>query len=460
MGTITEEIRIEILENMEEFLQKNDDERIREFIENVHPADIAEVLVDLEDEDQNRLFTLLPWDMATDVLEDINSETFSRLIRALPIEKKIVVLDMMSTDDMVDKLGELSELRQQEIISFLNDEDADDVKALLVYDEDTAGGIMTKEYISVYQDITCYEAIEVLREESPDAETIYYVFVTDHEKRLVGVISLRELIVSKPDQLIEEVMSPNVISVNVNDDQEEVARDVQKYDLLAIPVTDDEDTLVGIITVDDVIDVFEEEATEDILKFVGSSELEDYDDEGLVTKIVTSVRSRLPWLIVTVFGGLLSATVISGFQDALSTNAALALFMPLLAGMGGNVGTQSSTLTVRNIATGNIDSGDVAKTLVHEIFVGLLVGLACSLLVAAIVFFMQEGNYLLCLIVGLAMWANMITAATIGTLVPLTFKKIGIDPAVASAPFITTTIDITGLSIYFTLATLMITNLG
>jgi magnesium transporter len=460
MGTITEEIRIEILENMEEFLQKNDDERIREFIENVHPADIAEVLVDLEDEDQNRLFTLLPWDMATDVLEDINSETFSRLIRALPIEQKIVVLDMMSTDDMVDKLGELSELRQQEIISFLNDEDADDVKALLVYDEDTAGGIMTKEYISVYQDITCYEAIEVLREESPDAETIYYVFVTDHEERLVGVISLRELIVSKPGQLIEEIMSPNVISVNVNDDQEEVARDVQKYDLLAIPVTDDEDTLLGIITVDDVIDVFEEEATEDILKFVGSSELEDYDDEGLVTKIVTSVRSRLPWLIVTVFGGLLSATVISGFEDALSTNAALALFMPLLAGMGGNVGTQSSTLTVRNIATGNIDSGDVAKTLVHEIFVGLLVGLACSLLVAAIVFFMQEGNYLLCLIVGLAMWANMITAATIGTLVPLTFKKIGIDPAVASAPFITTTIDITGLSIYFTLATLMITNLG
>jgi magnesium transporter len=460
MDTITEEIRIEILENMEEFLQKNDDERIREFIENVHPADIAEVLVDLEDEDQNRLFTLLPWDMATDVLEDINSETFSRLIRALPIEQKIVVLDMMSTDDMVDKLGELSELRQQEIISFLNDEDADDVKALLVYDEDTAGGIMTKEYISVYQDITCYEAIEVLREESPDAETIYYVFVTDHEERLVGVISLRELIVSKPGQLIEEIMSPNVISVNVNDDQEEVARDVQKYDLLAIPVTDDEDTLLGIITVDDVIDVFEEEATEDILKFVGSSELEDYDDEGLVTKIVTSVRSRLPWLIVTVFGGLLSATVISGFEDALSTNAALALFMPLLAGMGGNVGTQSSTLTVRNIATGNIDSGDVAKTLVHEIFVGLLVGLACSLLVAAIVFFMQEGNYLLCLIVGLAMWANMITAATIGTLVPLTFKKIGIDPAVASAPFITTTIDITGLSIYFTLATLMITNLG
>jgi magnesium transporter len=460
MDKMTEELRIEILENMEEFLRNNDDEKIREFIEIVHPADIAEVLVDLEDEDQNRLFTLLPWDMATDVLEDINSETFSRLIRALPIEQKIIVLDMMSSDDMVDKLGELSEIRQQEIISFLNEEDADDVKALLVYDEDTAGGIMTKDYIAVPQNITCFEAIELLREESPDAETIYYVFVTGKHDMLVGVISLRELIVSKPGQLIEEIMNPNVISVNVNEDQEEVARDVSKYDLLAIPVVDDEDTLVGIITVDDVIDVIEEEATEDILKFVGSSELEDYDDEGLGTKIVTSVRSRLPWLIVTVFGGLFSASVIQGFQDALSANTALALFMPLLAGMGGNVGTQSSTLTVRNIATGNIDTGDVIKTLIHEIFVGLLVGLACSCLVAAVVLFMQNGNYLLCLIVGLAMWANMTTAATIGTIVPLTFKRIGIDPAVASAPFITTTIDIIGLSIYFTLATVLMTNLG
>lgn len=455
-----EELRLEILENMEEFLLQNDDEKIREFIEIVHPADIAEVLVDLEDDDQIRLFTLLPWDVATDVLEDINSETFSRLIRALPIEQKIVVLDMMSSDDMVDKLGELSEIRQQQIMSYLNDEDADDVKALLVYDEDTAGGIMTKDYIAFPQNITCFEAIDMLREESPDAETIYYIFVVGEYDRLVGVLSLRELIVSKPGQLIEEIMNPNVISVNVNEDQEEVARDVSKYDLLAIPVVDDEETLIGIITVDDVIDVIEEEATEDILKFVGSSELEDYDDEGLGVKIITSVRSRLPWLIITVFGGLFSASVISGFQDALSTNTALALFMPLLAGMGGNVGTQSSTLTVRNIATGNIDTGDVIKTLIHEIFVGLLVGLACSCLVAVIVLFMQHGNYLLCVIVGLAMWANMVTAATIGTLVPLTFKRIGIDPAVASAPFITTTIDITGLTIYFTLATMLMTNLG
>lgn len=460
MDKKNEELRLVVLENMDEFLLQNDDEKIREFIEIVHPADIAEVLVDLEDDDQIRLFTLLPWDMATDVLEDINSETFSRLIRALPIEQKIVVLDMMSSDDMVDKLGELSELRQLEIMSFLNDEDADDVKALLVYDEDTAGGIMTKDYISILQDITCFEAIERLREEAPDAETVYYIFVTDHQERLVGVISLRELIVSKPDQLIEEIMNPNVISVSIDDDQEEVARDVSKYDLLAIPVIDDEHTLLGIITVDDVIDVLEDEATEDILKFVGSSELEDFDDEGLAIKIVTSVRSRLPWLIVTVFGGLLSASVISGFQSALSTNATLALFIPLLAGMGGNVGTQSSTLTVRNIATGNIDTGDVSKTLVHEIFVGLLVGMACSALVACIVLFLEDGNYLMSLIVGLAMWANMITAATIGTLVPLTFKRIGIDPAVASAPFITTTIDIIGLTIYFSLATILMTNLG
>ncbi len=461
MEEFNEELQIEILENMSEFLQNHEDEEIREFIENVHPADIAETMVDLEDDEQNKLFELLPWDIATEVLENISSETFSRLIRALPIEMKTVVLDMMSSDDMVDKLGELSDLRRQEIISFLNDEDADDVKALLFYDEDSAGGIMTKDYISLLQKTTCYDAIEYLREEAPDAETIYYVFVTDVREHLVGVISLRELILSRPDQLIMEIMNPNVISVNVNDDQEEVARVVSKYDLLAIPVVDDEDKLLGMITVDDVIDVIEEEATEDILKFVGSSELEDYDDDdGLFTKIITSVRSRLPWLIITVFGGLLSASVIKGFQTELSANTTLALFMPLLAGMGGNIGTQSSTLTVRNIAVGHIEGGDVIKTLIHEIFVGLLVGFACSFLVAIVVLFLQSGSYLLCVIVGLSMWANMVTAATIGTLVPLTFKKIGIDPAVASAPFITTTIDITGLTIYFTLASIMITNLG
>ena len=460
MSIYSEEERISILENMDEFIRNNDDEKIREFIELVHPADIAEILIDLEVEDRNRLFGILPWDIATSVLEEINSETFSELIYALPIEQKIVVLDMMSQDDIVDKLGELSEKRRAEILSYLNDEDANEVKELLIFDEDTAGGIMTKDYIAIKKDITCYEAIDVLREEGPDAETIYYVFVIDDLDVLVGVISLRELIVSTPTQLIEEIMNPNVINVNVDEDQEEVARLVSKYNLLAMPVVDDNGKLSGIITVDDIIDVIEEEATEDILKFVGSSELEDFEDENFITKIKYSVRSRLPWLIITVFGGLLSASVISRFQNALSVNTSIALFMPLLAGMGGNVGTQSSTITVRGIAMGNVESEDILETIFQEILVGISVGFVCSLLVAIIVFITQSGNYWLCFIVGVAMWANIVTAATIGTLVPITFKKIGIDPAVASAPFITTTIDITGLTIYFTLATAMITNLG
>jgi len=449
----------EYLSNIEMLLIENREVELHNYLENMHAADISEVLENLEAEDQKAVFGLLSDEAATEVLEELNAEDFSNLIKALTYEKKVAILDLMSQDDIVDKLSELTEDRQKEIIAFLDYESAVDVKDLLLYDDDTAGGIMTKDFVSIKKDYSIYYAIETLRAIAPDAETIYYVYVTDDHDRLVGVLSLRELIISSPTKTVDTIMNKNVISVNIHDDQEGVAKIVSKYDLLAVPVLDDNDVIQGIITVDDIIDVIQEEAAEDFYKFVGASDEEDYENDDLIfDRVKNSVKSRLPWLIITIFGGLFSARVISNFQTTISANASLALFMPLLTGMGGNVGTQSSTITVRNLATHTIEGNNIAKTLIHEISVGLLVGLICALIVAISATIMKT-EYYIAAIVGISMLANITTAATIGTLVPLVFKKIGVDPAVASAPFITTTIDLTGLTIYFSLATFMMSKL-
>lgn len=450
------EENIEIMvEKVLELIHAKEDLPLIHYLEELHPADIAEIIWELEDGDRDRLFGVLSWEDASRVLEELDGETFSDLIHTLTREQKVKILDLMSQDDIVDHLSELSDDRRREILSLLDKEDAEDVRELLVYQEDTAGGIMTKDFVALDKDKTIYRAIETLREEAPDAETIYYVYVVDKDERLKGVITLRELIVSKPNKLIEDIMIDNIIRVNVNTDQEEVARIFSKYDFLALPVVDDDDVLRGIITVDDIIDVIEEEATEDIMKLAGTSENEDaMEEEKIFLSIWLSIKARLPWLIITIFGGLLSANVVNGFQASLDKNTTIALFMPLLAGMGGNVGTQSSTVTVRSIAMGHIQGMEAFKTLFQEILIGVSVGLICSCIVA-VISFVWKAQMILSLIIGLSMLANIVTAATIGTMVPLVFKRVGVDPAVASAPFITTTIDITGLSIYFTLATIM-----
>lgn len=448
----------EYLSKIEELLEKNRELELHKYLEDMHAADIAEVLENLEDDQQMVVFGLLSDEQATEVLEEINSEHFSDILKDLSYEKKVTLLENMSQDDIVDKLSDLSASRQQEIIAFLDYEDAADVKELLIYEEGTAGRLMTKDYVSIRKNYSVYYAIESLRSTAPDAETIYYIYVTDEIDRLVGVISLRELIISAPNRSVDSIMNENIITVNVNEDQENVARVVSKYDLLAVPVVDNNNVLLGIITIDDVLDIIEEEATEDIFKFAGTSEDEIYEsDTTLFNRVKNSIKSRLPWLIITIFGGILSSRVLANYQETITANASLALFMPLLTGIGGNVGTQSSTITVRNIATHVIEGTGILRTLIHEISVGLVVGLVCSLLVGVASIFLN-GDYDIALIVGISMWVNMTAAATIGTIVPLVFKKIGVDPAVASAPFITTTIDVAALTIYFSLATFMLAN--
>lgn len=430
-------------------LLKNDSiDELREIIDDLMPYDAAIIFEELEDEDKTRFVRELSIELAADVLEELDSDEFEEFIGMLRPSRKSEILEEMSPDDIVDILSELPEQRQEQLISLMDVEDAEDVRELLDYGEDTAGGIMTTDFISIDRDLSLAEAIDEVRRQAEDAETIYYVYVSDQNEKLVGVVSLRELLVGNADSKIADIIHKNVISVHIDADQEEVANVVSHYNLLAVPVVDDIGTMSGIVTVDDVIDVIEDEASEDISRFVGATDQPDYDEANIFKGLLMAVKARLPWLVITLFGGLISSSIIKHYDYLLTQEVILASFMPLLVGMGGNVGTQSSTLTVRAIATGQLKSSKYLKNILLEFLIGLLMGIICGGLLAGLSMLMG-GNVEIGILVGIAMCVNMLTASTIGTLVPLFFKKVGVDPAVASAPFITTTIDAVGLSIYF-----------
>jgi len=443
----------ELFLELQQILNSNDPAKLREFLHDQQPADIAEFLEALRPAQRRQIFGALNGELAALVLGELKQEVAAAILVALSPIRLNQILAAMSVDDVVDLLGDLSEVLKERILGLMAAEDASEIEELLAYKEDTAGGIMTTEYVAFPQDITAARAIQILREIAPDAETVYYVYVIDARGALVGVISLRELIVAEPSSQVKEIMHKKVISVDVQTDQEEVARLVSRYNFLAVPVIDDKGVLVGIVTVDDIIDVIQEEATEDFYRLAGAGEVTESPQWG--ARLISAVKSRLPWLIITMLEGLLAGYVLGGLEAELQAIVALAFFIPLLTGMGGNVGTQSSTLTVRGLATGSLDLDSLWPVVVREGLVGVALGVFFGFMVGGIAAGWQQ-NLMLGLVVGLAMLGNMTTAAVMGTLVPMLFKRLGIDPAVASAPFISASIDITGLLIYANLATLLI----
>ena len=430
--------------------------KLREYLYRQQPADIAEIVQQMDDrEDQKRLIKLLEPEDAALVLNELeDSELAAEVLTELPENRASDIVSEMSSDDAADLIFELDEDDREAILDLFEEEDANEVQKLMNYPPDTAGGLMTTEYVAVPAHVSAAAAIEMIREQAPDAETIYYLYVIDSKGHLVGVLSLRELIVAKPLTHISEIMWRDVRYVNVNDDQEDVANIVSKYNFLAIPVVDDDNILRGIITVDDIIDVIHDEAAEDFLRMAGTSLAEDDEDTAL-GKFSTAVKSRLPWLLITIMGGLCSGQVLSHYESQWSQVIALSFFVPLVIGMGGNVGTQSSTVTVRGIATGNISGKRAIYTVLREASIGISLGVAVGFLVA-LAAYLWQGSMMIGVIIGLALVCNMLTAATLGTLVPLVLKKLKIDPAVASAPFISTTSDIVGLLIYANLAILIL----
>ncbi len=445
------ELTKDFLENIRLAIQTNDLEWIDKNVLELHYVDIAEILDELQNEEAKFIYFRLEEEVQADVLMELEEEVRDRFIKSLSTKEIAEQLENLDSDDAADILYELSDNEIHEVISQMEDDEAaDDIVDLLNYDEDTAGGLMQKEFLYVNVDWTVENALLEIREQAKDVEKVYTIYVVDDINKLMGVLSLKYLFFSEPQLIIKELyQSKNIISVKVTEEQEEVMRLFDKYGLVSIPVLDYQNKLVGRITIDDVVDIIREEADRDFQLATGISE--KVEDNASVFKIT---RARLPWLIIGMLGGTLGAKVISSFEGNISIVPALAFFIPMITAMGGNVGVQSSAIVVQSLAKGNQFKSIFSK-LGKELLVGLLNGLICSSLIFGIA--SVFGTLDLGVVVSISLFVVILFASVMGTLIPLILDKYDIDPALATGPFITTLNDVLGLFIYFTVAMLIFT---
>ncbi|MFY9417353.1 MAG: magnesium transporter [bacterium] len=427
--------------------------QILELFSALQPYDQAELVSMLAPEERWQVLHLLPDETLASIFEELDAELVAEIVEELEEERVSRVLCEMSSDDVVDLLAELEEEQAEELLELMEAEDAREVKSLLTYPENTAGRLMTNEYVTLKSDWTAEEALRRLRKEAPGAETIYYLYVTDNQEKLVGVVSLRELIVAAADTPIANIMSENVVFVSAEVDQEEAARLIERYDFLALPVVDENQRLVGIVTVDDVIDVLEDEATEDFSRLAAIEGITEVSD--LRVPAYQAAFKRLPWLVLLMFFGFISGNIIARFEKTLEAVAILAIFIPLIADMAGNTGTQSLAVVVRGLAVTEFRPRDFLWLLRREAGVGLIIGTVNGLLIALLTYLWQ-GNIWLGFVLGFSLWLTLFVSTMSGAVVPLILNYFKIDPAVASGPFITTINDIIGLTIYFSVATAFI----
>lgn len=438
-----------ILEQIVLLLSEQRQDQLRSLLVSLHPADLAELLQELDEAQRTAVLRHLSDETVAESIVEMEPEEQASILKSLGQERAGDVLEEMSADDVADLVGELPPGQAGELMQLLDLEDATDVRELLEFPPDTAGGLMTTEYVSLTASLSAQGAIEELRKLAPEVETAYYVYVVNEQEQLVGVLSLRELIIASPGTPVREIMRTQVVSVHVLDDQEEVARTVKRYNLLAVPVVDDEGRLRGIVTVDDVMDVLEEEATEDIYRAAGVGEEEQ--DLDPVADIYVAVRSRLPWLLGLLFLSLVSGKVIEHFNSLIATVGALSFFITTMAGGSGNAATQSLTVVVRGLGTGEIERKDIWPVVWREVRVGLVIGAVCGLAMG-VTGIILHGSLWVGLIAGLALFINLTLAKVAGTTVPFLTMGLGLDPAVASGPFIATITDTTSMLVYFGIA--------
>jgi len=415
------------------------------------PADVAEVLSELSDEQATKLIhRLFLRHAAAEPLGEMEPEESAELVAKLDRAEASEILSRMDPDDAVDLLLELPEEVQRELLSRLSKRDAEVLTDLLSYPPDTAGGLMSPEVVPLSLSMTVQEAIDLLRRRQEEAETVYYAYAVDDEGRLQGVLSLRDMALAPPGKELRDLVIRDAITVPVDADVEEVARLFDKYDYFALPVVDCEGKLLGVITVDDVIDVMREEATEDIYR-AQSVPLED----RVGTPWYESLRLRLPWLSFNLLTAFLAAAVVGAFESTIARVAALAIFMPIIAGQGGNAGMQTVTIVTRGIALGEVPKGEGWGLLFKEVLLGLLNGIVIGAVVG-LVAFLWKGEPLLGLVAFLAMVLNMLAAGIAGTVIPLTLRALRLDPALASSIFLTTVTDVLGFAFLFLLARLIL----
>jgi len=440
-----------LIDSIKRLLRRDATSHLRKIVNKTHAADLSIVFRALSLADQRKLFEMIEDTEQKGILfRELDEDAFLQIIDDMLPDDVVEILESMPTDDIADLIGRLPEEKSEVFLERMKKEGVEEVEDLLRYDDDTAGGIMVPDFIALRQNITARQAIASLQKEHLDVEMPFYLYVLDEYGKLVGVSSLRQLVVVPPETQLKDFMTTEVISVRTDMDQEEVARIVARYDFLAVPVVDEANCLVGIVTVDDVIDILRKEATEDILKMAGAGE------EFVETKsVLRSTRIRLPWLFASCLGGIVAFYIIGRFEGSLSKFAYLAAFIPVIMGMGGNIGTQSSTIVVRGLATGRLNIRDIWTVVLKELSIGLILGAVYGLLIGAVAH-MRYSILALAFSVGIAVISSMSVAALVGSLVPMCFARINIDPAVATGPFVTTAIDIISVFFYFQIATTLL----
>ena len=434
---------------LDDSLNRNDIDQFRKEFLTIHQYEQSEYFENTTNQNRQRIFEFLsPQEVSRFFNQlDIEGKEYEILFDSMHAHYASEVLENMSTDNAVDILNELSNSKVASLLALMDNRVTDKIKKLLHYEEDTAGGIMTTEYISLDIGTSVKEALMLVKSQAPDAETIYVIYVVDTAGQLVGVLSLKDLIVANIDAHVEEVMIRRVVSVNVEEDQERVAQKMKDYDFIAMPVIDYQHHLVGIITIDDILDVVNEEADEDYSRLAGVSDTKSTDQS-----VFKKALKRLPWLIILTFLGMITATILGGFEDTLSQVVLLVAFIPIISGMSGNSGTQSLAVSVRNISNGDIKEKSKLKIALKEAGSGLITGFVCAVILFLIIVIIYRQPFL-ALIVGASLTIAMTVGTLVGSMIPILMNKIHIDPAVASGPFITTINDIVSMLIYFGLAT-------
>ncbi|MEE8432560.1 MAG: magnesium transporter [Candidatus Desulfatibia sp.] len=440
-----------LVDSITRLLRRDATVHLRKIVNKTHGADLSIVFRSLSIAQQLQLFAMIDDIEQQGILfSELDEGAFLALIEGIELDKIVEVLDHMPTDDVADLIGQLPKQKSDAILEMMEKEGSEEVEGLLHYDDDTAGGIMNPDFVALREETTAREAIESLQKEHLDVEMPFYLYAVDEYSKLVGVSSLRQLVVVPPEKRLKDFMSTDVFSVETSMDQEEVAKIVARYNILAVPVVDETNRLVGIVTVDDVIDIFREEATEDILKMAGVGE------EFVETQsVIRSTRIRLPWLFASCIGGIIAFFIISHFEGSIKKFAYLAAFIPVIMGMGGNIGTQSSTIVVRGLATGRLNIRDIWAVVFKELSVGLILGVFYGFMIG-LVAQLQYSTPMVAVSVGLAVISSMAVAALVGSIVPMGFARINVDPAVATGPFVTTAIDIVSVYFYFWIATTLL----
>ncbi|MBT3169251.1 MAG: magnesium transporter [Candidatus Cloacimonetes bacterium] len=431
-------------------IEQNKITLLKNEINRCHSGDISQIINNLSEEYQILVFKLLNLENAADVLHELYDEVRENIIENTPQKNLFNIVDEMDSDEATDLVSELEEDLADEILSNIDKEDSAEIVKLLKYDEESAGGLMQTEIIAVQQNMKRDEVIEYIRKNVDDAENIHYVFVVDDDNKLLGLFEVTKLLLAEKNKQAIDLMEDEMISVNVDVDQEETAHLFRKYDLFILPVIDAKNHLLGRITVDDIIDVIDEEASEDAYKMVGLE-----NEDRVFTTPLNSVKKRLPWLSLNLFTALLVSSVVGVFQQTIENLSILAVLMPIVAGLGGNSGTQTLTVITRGIALGELTIHNTSKAILKEITVGTINGIIVGS-AAMLMAYLLKGDIMLGVVLGVAMICNMFIAGLVGSIIPVVMKLLKIDPALASSVIITMLTDIGGFASFLGLATLLL----